>query len=59
MSRFDFSMILQELNKKKGIKEELQLSSKQKEMIQAQQDREASIRKRLQLVRPNATRNHL
>ncbi|KAF3850541.1 hypothetical protein F7725_012313 [Dissostichus mawsoni] len=39
-----------ELNKKKGIKEELQLSSKQKEMIQAQQDREASIRKRLQLL---------
>ncbi|XP_029296590.1 LOW QUALITY PROTEIN: eIF-2-alpha kinase activator GCN1 [Cottoperca gobio] len=37
-----------ELNKKKGIKEELQLSSKQKEMMQIQQDREAAIRKRLQ-----------
>lgn len=43
-------MILQELKKKKGIKEEVQLTSKQKEMMQIQLDKEASIRKRLQGV---------
>ncbi|CAB1445303.1 unnamed protein product [Pleuronectes platessa] len=38
----------EELKKKKGIKEEVQLSSKQKEMMQIQLDRESSIRKRLE-----------
>uniref|UniRef100_A0A7N8WUD6 GCN1 activator of EIF2AK4 n=1 Tax=Mastacembelus armatus TaxID=205130 RepID=A0A7N8WUD6_9TELE len=38
----------EELKKKRGIKEEVQLTSKQKEMVQVQFDKEASIRKRLQ-----------
>ncbi|XP_053444213.1 eIF-2-alpha kinase activator GCN1 isoform X1 [Nycticebus coucang] len=38
----------EEIKKKKGIKEEVQLTSKQKEMMQAQLDREAQIRRRLQ-----------
>nr|XP_012611936.1 eIF-2-alpha kinase activator GCN1 [Microcebus murinus] len=38
----------EEIKKKKGIKEEVQLTSKQKEMLQAQLDREAQIRRRLQ-----------
>lgn len=42
--------VLQELKKKKGIKEELQLTSKQKEMMQNQLEKEAAIRKRLQGV---------
>lgn len=46
----DLSLILQELKKKKGIKEELQLTSKQKEMMQIQLEKEAAIRKRLQGV---------
>lgn len=46
----DFPLIFQELKKKKGIKEEVQLTSKQKEMVQIQLDKEASIRKRLQGV---------
>lgn len=41
---------LQEIKKKKGIKEEVQLTSKQKEMLQAQLDKEAQIRRRLQEV---------
>lgn len=46
----DFFLILQELKKKKGIKEEVQLTSKQKEMMQVQLDKEAAVRKRLQGV---------
>ncbi|KAM9194723.1 stalled ribosome sensor GCN1 [Dugong dugon] len=38
----------EEIKKKKGIKEEVQLTSKQKEMLQAQLDKEAQIRSRLQ-----------
>ncbi|XP_030743287.1 eIF-2-alpha kinase activator GCN1 [Echinops telfairi] len=38
----------EEIKKKKGIKEEVPLTSKQKEMLQAQLDREAQIRRRLQ-----------
>uniref|UniRef100_A0A8C6GXV6 Stalled ribosome sensor GCN1 n=1 Tax=Mus spicilegus TaxID=10103 RepID=A0A8C6GXV6_MUSSI len=38
----------EEIKKKKGIKEEVQLTSKQKEMLQAQMDKEAQIRRRLQ-----------
>lgn len=49
-THLDFSLILQELKKKKGIKEELQLTSKQKEMMQIQLEKEAAIRKRLQVV---------
>lgn len=41
----------EEIKKKKGIKEEVQLTSKQKEMLQAQMDKEAQIRRRLQEVR--------
>eukprot|EP00079_Xenopus_tropicalis_P029628 XP_012825198.1 PREDICTED: eIF-2-alpha kinase activator GCN1 [Xenopus tropicalis] len=37
----------EEIKKKKGIKEELQLTSKQKEMLQAQMEKENQIRKRL------------
>ncbi|OCT98218.1 hypothetical protein XELAEV_18010449mg [Xenopus laevis] len=37
----------EEIKKKKGIKEELQLTSKQKEMLQAQMEKEKEIRKRL------------
>ncbi|CAG02489.1 unnamed protein product [Tetraodon nigroviridis] len=40
--------IQEELKKKKGIKEEVQLTSKQKEMMQAQLEKEAAIRKKLQ-----------
>ena len=43
-------LFLQEIKKKKGIKEEEQLTSKQKEMLQAQLDKEAQIRRRLQEV---------
>uniref|UniRef100_A0A8C5CDD9 GCN1 activator of EIF2AK4 n=1 Tax=Gadus morhua TaxID=8049 RepID=A0A8C5CDD9_GADMO len=44
-----FELELQEeIRKKKGLKDEVQLSSKQKEMIQAQVERESTIRKRLQ-----------
>lgn len=43
-------LFLQEIKKKKGIKEEVQLTSKQKEMLQAQLDKEAQIRRRLQEV---------
>lgn len=46
----EFSSVLQELKKKKGIKEELQLTSKQKEMMQNQLEKEAAIRKRLRGV---------
>lgn len=49
-TRSDFSLVLQELKKKKGIKEELQLTSKQKEMMQIQLEKETAIRKRLQGV---------
>lgn len=49
-SHFDFSSVLQELKRKKGIKEEVQLTSKQKEMMQNQLEKEAAIRKRLQEV---------
>ncbi|KAL0979528.1 hypothetical protein UPYG_G00186210 [Umbra pygmaea] len=38
----------EEIKRKKGIKDEVQLTSKQKEMMQAQLDKESSIRKRLQ-----------
>lgn len=38
------------MKKKKGIKDEVQLTSKQKEMMQAQLEKEAAIRKRLQGV---------
>ncbi|KAG7480586.1 hypothetical protein MATL_G00057810 [Megalops atlanticus] len=38
----------QEIKKKKGIKEEVQLTSKQKELMQNQLEKEAAIRKRLQ-----------
>lgn len=54
---FDFSLFLQELKKKKGIKEELQLTSKQKEMMQIQLEKEAAIRKRLQGVWNQVTKN--
>ncbi|XP_072271584.1 stalled ribosome sensor GCN1 [Pyxicephalus adspersus] len=37
----------EEIKKKKGIKEEVQLTSKQKEMLQAQLDKESQIRKKL------------
>ncbi|XP_053558036.1 eIF-2-alpha kinase activator GCN1 [Bombina bombina] len=37
----------EEIKKKKGIKEELQLTSKQKEMLQVQMEKESQIRKRL------------
>ncbi|PIO38335.1 hypothetical protein AB205_0061250, partial [Aquarana catesbeiana] len=37
----------QEIKKKKGIKEEVQLTSKQKEMLQAQMEKESQIRKKL------------
>lgn len=43
----DFSLNSQEIKRKKGIKEELQLTSKQKEMMQMQLEKEAAIRKRL------------
>lgn len=49
-SHCHLSLFLQELKKKKGIKEELQLTSKQKEMMQIQLEKEAAIRKRLQAV---------
>lgn len=49
-SHFDFSSVVQELKRKKGIKEEVQLTSKQKEMMQNQLEKEAAIRKRLQGV---------
>ncbi|KAM9858158.1 stalled ribosome sensor GCN1 [Aulostomus maculatus] len=38
----------EELKRKKGIKDEVQLTTKQKEMMQVQLEKEASIRKRLQ-----------
>lgn len=41
----------QELKKKKGIKEEIQLTTKQKEMMQIQMEKESATRKRLQEVR--------
>lgn len=44
-------LMLQELKKKKGIKDEVQLTSKQKEMIQVQMEKESAVRKRLQGVR--------
>lgn len=47
---FKFFLVLQELKKKKGIKEEVQLTSKQKEMMQAQLEKEGAIRKKLQGV---------
>ncbi|XP_068094819.1 stalled ribosome sensor GCN1 [Hyperolius riggenbachi] len=37
----------EEIKKKKGIKEEVQLTSKQKEMLQTQMEKESQIRKRL------------
>ncbi|XP_072770375.1 stalled ribosome sensor GCN1-like [Nerophis lumbriciformis] len=40
----------EEMKKKKGIKDEVQLTSKQKEMIQAQREKETSIRTRLQVL---------
>lgn len=46
----DFSLNSQEIKRKKGIKEELQLTSKQKEMMQMQLEKEAAIRKRLRGV---------
>lgn len=49
-SHFVFCFVLQELNKKKGLKEEVQLTSKQKEMVQAQLEKEDAVRKRLQGV---------
>lgn len=39
------------MRKKKGLKEEVQLSSKQKEMIQLQLEKEEAVRKRLLVVR--------
>lgn len=41
---------LQEIKKKKGIKDEVQLTSKQKELMQAQLEKESQIRKRLKEV---------
>ncbi|XP_072911784.1 stalled ribosome sensor GCN1 [Hemitrygon akajei] len=38
----------EEIKKKKGLKDEVQLSNKQKEMLQAQLEKESVIRKRLQ-----------
>ncbi|XP_014444459.1 eIF-2-alpha kinase activator GCN1 [Tupaia chinensis] len=38
----------EEIKRKKGIKEEVQLTSKQKELLQAQLDKEAQVRRRLQ-----------
>lgn len=49
-AHLDSSVILQEMKRKKGIKDELQLTSKQKEMIQIQLEKEADVRKRLQGV---------
>ncbi|OWK60172.1 Translational activator GCN1 [Lonchura striata] len=43
----DHGSLLQEIKKKKGIKDEVQLTSKQKELMHAQLEREAQIRKRL------------
>lgn len=43
-------LIFQELKKKKGIKDEVQLTSKQKEMMQMQLEKESAVRKRLQGV---------
>uniref|UniRef100_A0AAQ6AI46 TOG domain-containing protein n=1 Tax=Amphiprion ocellaris TaxID=80972 RepID=A0AAQ6AI46_AMPOC len=45
---FAFYLISQEMKKKKGIKDEVQLTSKQKEMMQIQLEKESAIRKRLQ-----------
>lgn len=42
--------LLQEIKKKKGIKDEVQLTSKQKELMHAQLERESQIRKRLKEV---------
>lgn len=39
------------MKKKKGVKDEVQLTSKQKEMIQVQLEKEAAVRKRLLEVR--------
>lgn len=47
-------VVLQEIKKKKGIKDEVQLTSKQKEMMQNQLEKEAAIRKRLQGVRTSS-----
>lgn len=41
---------LQEIKKKKGIKDEVQLTSKQKELMHAQLEKESQIRKRLKEV---------
>lgn len=49
-SHFVFCFVLQELKNKKGFKEEVQLTSKQKEMVQAQLEKEGAVRKRLQVV---------
>jgi hypothetical protein len=48
----EFEIVSQELEKKKGkqTKEPVKLSKKQEEMLQAQKDREAEIRKRLSKV---------
>ena len=46
--------LFQEIRKKKGIKEEVQLTSKQKENVQLQLERESTVRKRLQGVRQRA-----
>lgn len=45
-----YGSLLQEIKKKKGIKDEVQLTSKQKELMHAQLEREAQIRKRLKEV---------
>lgn len=42
------------MKKKKGVKDEVQLTSKQKEMIQVQLEKEAAVRKRLLEVRKRA-----
>lgn len=41
------ALYLQEIKKKKGIKDEVQLTSKQKELMHAQLEKESQIRKRL------------
>lgn len=45
------------MKKKRGIKDEVQLTSKQKEMIQLQLEKEAAVRKRLLEVREGGLSN--
>ena len=53
-----FCSKFQEMKKKKGIKDEVQLTSKQKEMMQIQLEKESAIRKRLQGVWIQFSKSH-